>query len=325
MRVRAAWASATSASKRSVGQRRRRIERDLLERALHVAPAAAPARRAARGRGRAPRRAARRPRRSRAADGSRRSPPGCAGRSDRAGRSAVPRPTVSRAGRTAPGGGRTRSCAPRRRHSVDTSRLGPSGSRNRATSVSRRAGDSSSWKTPVASCARWLSAVRSISSVSRCATKTSVFSSRVAPARRLRQQPVEARIAGVHRLRLLAQRASRRVRARRPAPLPTRARGGRGRSSAGARPRRGADAARSTASTASRRSRQLAGCRARSECPPAAAGRRCPRGAWSWCTEAAACRGRGAPRSSRPRETPRDAGAAAAGRTRARRLRAASR
>jgi hypothetical protein len=42
--------------------------------------------------------------------------------------------------------------------------------------VSRRAGVNSSWKTPVASCARWLNAVRTISSVSRCATKTSVFS-----------------------------------------------------------------------------------------------------------------------------------------------------
>ena len=61
-------------------------------------------------------------------------------------------------------------------HSVDTSRLGPAASRNRATSVSRRAGGSSSWNTPLASCARWLSAVRSISRVSRCATKTSVFS-----------------------------------------------------------------------------------------------------------------------------------------------------
>ena len=54
--------------------------------------------------------------------------------------------------------------------------LGPSSSRNLATSVSRLAADSSSWKTPLASCALALSASRSISSVSRWATNTSVFS-----------------------------------------------------------------------------------------------------------------------------------------------------
>ena len=63
--------------------------------------------------------------------------------------------------------------------------------------------------------------------------------------------------------------------------------------------------------------------RARSACPPAAASRRCRRVASSWCTAAAACRARDAPRSSRPRETPAGAAAAAAGRTRGHRLRAA--
>ena len=57
----------------------------------------------------------------------------------------------------------------------------------------------------------------------------------------------------------------------------------------------------------------------------AAAGRRCPRAASSWCTAAAARRTRAAPRHPCPRETPPAAAAAAAGRTRARRLRAASR
>ncbi len=61
-------------------------------------------------------------------------------------------------------------------HSVETSRLGPSASRNCATSMSRRAVESPSWKTAVASCARWLRAVRSHSSVSRWATNTSVLS-----------------------------------------------------------------------------------------------------------------------------------------------------
>ena len=143
------------------------------------------------------------------------------------------RPTVSTAGRTARGGGRTRSCGLRLRHSVDTSRLGPSGSRNRATSVSRRAGDSSSWKTPVATCARWLSAVRSISSVSRCATKTSVFSRASRQRGACDSSHSRRGSAGVHRLGLL-RAASRLVRpsSARRAPLLTRAPGGRDRSSA---------------------------------------------------------------------------------------------
>ena len=113
---------------------------------------------------------------------------------------------------------------------------------------------------------------------------------RVSPARRLRQQPVEARVAGVHRLRLLAQRAfvgsehgsERRSRRQRAADaidlLPPRDRVRRRRAShAPPRPRAC--------------SCQLAAmCRARSECRPAAAGLRCRRGAWSWCTEAEACR-----------------------------------
>ena len=61
-------------------------------------------------------------------------------------------------------------------HSVETRRLGPPDSRNWATSMSRRAEDSSSWNTPVATWARRLSSVRIHSSVSRWATKTSVFS-----------------------------------------------------------------------------------------------------------------------------------------------------
>ena len=60
--------------------------------------------------------------------------------------------------------------------SVESIRAGPSGSRNCATSMSRRSGVSSSWKRP-ARARPWRSISRlSMSSVSRWATKTSVFS-----------------------------------------------------------------------------------------------------------------------------------------------------
>ena len=69
MRVRAAWASFTRASKRSPVRDDAGSSASPRER-LRRGRAAAPGRRAARGRGRAPRRAARRPRRSRRGDGS---------------------------------------------------------------------------------------------------------------------------------------------------------------------------------------------------------------------------------------------------------------
>ena len=205
---------------------RRRIERDRLERALDVRQLRLQRRPAARGTGPAPRTAGRRRRRCRAADGSRRSPPACAGRCDRAGRCAAPPPTASTAGRTARAGGRTRSCGPRR--PLRWTRAG-SVRRARGTAPPRcRAAP----PTALRGRRRWraararLSAVRSISSVSRWATNTSVFSSRRRQRGACGSQPGEARIACVHRVRLLAQLASRRARARPAAPHPTPARGG---------------------------------------------------------------------------------------------------
>ena len=229
MRVRAACTSPISAALAAVRQAWRPDRRPLGERLFHARELGLDVRPAARGRGRALRTAAPRRRRCRAAAGNRRSRPGCGGRCGRAGRCAARRPT----------GFHGRSNSTRRRQnsklrpsppaSVETRRLGPPGSRKRATSRSRRDGGSSSWKAPVASCARWLSAVRSISSVSRCATNTSVFSLRVAPARRLRRQPLDARVRGVHRLAPGLEARARPGRARRRARRPTPARGGCGR------------------------------------------------------------------------------------------------
>ena len=75
--------------------------------------------------------------------------------------------------------------------------------------MSRRAGESSSWKAAVASCARWLSAARSISSVSRCAHEDERLLA--APAfqrRRVREEPGEARIGRVRGLGRAAVRFS---------------------------------------------------------------------------------------------------------------------
>ena len=120
-------------------------------------------------------------------------------------------------------------------HSVDTSRLGPSGSRNRATSVSRRAGgqllveDAGRQLRPVAE--------RRAQHLQRLAVRHE--DERLLPRVRQRGACASSQSRrgslGVHRLGLLAQRASRRVRARRRAPLLTPARGGRDRSSAAAR------------------------------------------------------------------------------------------
>ncbi len=82
-------------------------------------------------------------------------------------------------------------------HSVDTRRLGPPGRRNWATSMSRRAEDSASWKTPVATWARRLSPSRSHSSVSRWATKTSVFCPASRQRGRFPREPVQPRVRGV--------------------------------------------------------------------------------------------------------------------------------
>ena len=87
-------------------------------------------------------------------------------------------------------------------HSVETSRLGPSGSRNCATSMSRRADGEllvedarRELRAPAERCRAAARASR------RWATKTSVFSPGGAPARRLRRQPVEARVGGVGAVR----------------------------------------------------------------------------------------------------------------------------
>ena len=137
-------------------------------------------------------------------------------------------------------------------HSVETRRLGPSGSRNWATSMSRRAEDSASWKTPVATWARRLSSARSHSSVSRWATKTSVFSPGLPPARGLPRRATPA--AG---------------RPRRPAPRGARGPRRRGRGGPGARRRRRARGARDRPS-AGGRGRGAPGLAARRRRAPAA-------------------------------------------------------
>ena len=146
------------------------------------------------------------------------------------------------------------------------------------------------------------------------------------PALRLRQQPLEARIGPIHRLRLLPQlglvgpehRLQRRAGCQRPPNAIERPPSATG----SARPFAFADAP-------ARPGRRMESSRLRQEDQPpparAAAARRYPPGASSWCTAAAARRTRAAPRHPCPRETPPAAAAAAAGRTHAHRLRAASR
>ena len=167
--------------------------------------AAARARPAARGTARGVRTGARRRRRSPRPGGSRRSRRECGGRCGRAGRCAARPSTAATAGRRARDDRQNSKLRPSPPASVEISMLGPSAARKRATSVSRRAVDNSSWKTPVASCARALSAWRSISSVSRWATKTSVFSFARRQRAGLRQQPLEAGVARVAAVRLLLQ------------------------------------------------------------------------------------------------------------------------
>ena len=166
-------------------------------------------------------------------------------------------------------------------------------SRKRATSVSRRAGDSSSWKTPVASCARGLSAVAQHLERLAVGDEDERLLVRVAASAAPATAATRARgSAASIASRLLPQLASRPARAPPSARRPTRARGGCDRSSA----------ARATALRRRRRSRTAASTAlpqlpaltapssGRSECRRAAAGRRCRRGASSWCTAAAACR-----------------------------------
>ena len=177
MRVRAACACSISAVKARVGQRRSSGSRarcssaPSIVRQLRLEPRQRLAEQAERFE--QPDDIARRCRR---ADGSRRSPPGCGGRCDRAVRCAARRPTASRADRTGPAGGRTRSCGLRRR-----TRSTPAGSdhrpresappRCRAVPGSALRETRRSRVGPAGS-----SFSRSISSVSRCATKSSVFS-----------------------------------------------------------------------------------------------------------------------------------------------------
>ena len=209
-------------------------------------------------------------------------------------------------------------------HSVETRRLGPPDRRNWATSMSRRAEDSSSWKTPVASWARRLSSVRSHSSVSRWATKTSVFSPGLAPRGRVPGRATR----GAGRPRPPAPRGARGPRRRgRGEPgerRPRRARGARDRPSAGGRARgaRGrphrVDQRQPLAAQPSV-ALDRAGRRG-------AAARRCPRVASSSCRA-----GRGSGRARRASkvsalgEVRRAAAAGAGGRSRARRRRAGSR
>ena len=216
--------------------------------------------------------------------------------------------------------GRTRSCAPRRRtRSRRAARARPEAGtgrpRCRAVPSTR-----SSWKTPVASCARRLSAVWSASSVSRCATKTSVFSPRLASSR--------APCSASHAMRGSSASAAPRRRARaasgaaedrrRSAAPEASARRSGPRLLRGARRRAAPARARIARSSASR------------VVPPpradpldrhgrrAAAARRCRRAASSWCTaEAARCAAEARLERPRPPGTRPAAAAGAAGRTRA--------
>ena len=136
------------------------------------------------------------------------------------------RSPASTAGRTARAGGRTRSCALRRRTPSRSAGWGRPRSRNRATSMSRRAGRQSSWNTPVASCARALSA-SAASRASRDGRRTPV-SSRLpaASAAACVTSQASRGIGGVHRLGQLRVVRSRRGRARPRAPRRTPARDG---------------------------------------------------------------------------------------------------
>ena len=151
------------------------------------------------------------------------------------------------------------------------------------------------------------------------------------PALRLRQQPLEARIGSIHRVRLLPQlglvrpehRLQRRAGRERPPDAIERAPSGTG---SGARLPSAVLAASAVAKAAGAEATWPKA--ATEDQPPparAAAARRYPPAASSWCTAAAARRTRAAPRRPCPRETRPAAAAAAAGRTRAHRLRAASR
>ena len=231
--------------------------------------------------------AARRPRRSRPAGGSTRSPPACAGRCGRAGRCAARRATGFH--------GRSNSTSRRQNSKLRPSPPALGGDEQARTfglaeprdlGVAPRGG-----QLLVEDAGRELRAVaeRRAQHLQRLAVRheDERLLVRPPPARRLAQQPVEARVGGVHRVGLRLQRAFVGRRAPRPAPLPTPARGGCGRSSARRATASGAGAPRSAASTARRRASRPRSRRDR-ECPPAAAGRRCRRGAWSWCTAAAA-------------------------------------
>ena len=139
-------------------------------------------------------------------------------------------------------------------HSVETRRLGPSGSRNWATSMSRRAEDSASWNTPVATWARRLSSARSHSSVSRWATKTSVFCPASRQSGALPREPGHPRVGRVGPLR--EAREGRVLAAEESRSAVPEASARRTRSAFCRRPRAWGAGARRTASTSSSRAAQ---------------------------------------------------------------------
>ena len=163
-------------------------------------------------------------------------------------------------------------------------------------------------------------AALSSSSVSRWATKTSVFSS--GPVQRAAcsasQRTRGSCVPG------LGGQARRSQRPRRSTPAERRAAGeARARKTRSAFRRRArafsAGWARGAAATSRSSGSQSAAARSTGDRRRAAAGRRCPRGGWSWCRAAAARGGPAAPRRTPARETPRAAGAGAGGRSRGRR------
>ncbi len=286
---------------RVVGERRGRVAGCGVERALDLAPAAA--RRPASGSRKSPSDSNSRDRvarRCRAADGSRRSPPAGAGRCDRAVRCAARRPTASTADRTARGAGRTRSCGLRR---PPRWRRAGWARRRRGTGPLRcrgARGDSSSWKTPCGELGalaerraqhlerlavrdeheRLLRAPRASAVPAPAATRAADPSASIACGLR----PRSCAFVGPEHGR---ERGARRERAADAVPL----------LAPGDGPRRPAASHRGSTARAAghRRSRRPTSI---GHADRAAAGRRCPRDASSWCTAAAACPTRAAPRSS---------------------------